>query len=208
MATNSTMRVARVVVAAVLGGVALQGCGRSADAPAASAAPSAATAPAATTATGAPGAAPATEAPASAEKRAEAIREASAQWPKVAGRWTRGDTDSKYVAWFDGDRLAYLEEDMNQGDYGRKQQRYWFDDGALFYYTGEGPSALPGGTAPGSLPPNVPVVAEFRGAQVVRAVSREHFGEQKLDPMLVEGIQRHAAALAGAAQDEWSAQRR
>lgn len=155
---------------------------------------------------GAPAAAPAAP---SGETRAREIRAASAQWPKVEGRWTHGDTDSRYVAYFDGGRLRYLEEEMNAGAAGgRRANRYWFDDGALFYYDGEKPSSVPGGDGPGMLPPNVAVVAEFRGADVVRAVAREHYGEKKLDDATIAGIRRHAAALAGAAQDEWSARQR
>jgi hypothetical protein len=145
----------------------------------------------------------------SGEARAREIRAASAQWPKVEGRWTRGDTDSRYVAYFDGGRLRYLEEETNAGKTGaRRANRYWFDDGSLFYYDGEKPSSVPGGDGPGMLPPNVAVVAEFRGADVVRAVAREHYGEKKLDDTTIAGIRRHAAALAGAAQDEWSARQR
>lgn len=143
-----------------------------------------------------------------AAERAERIAAAAAQWPKVEGRWTRGDTDSRYTAYFDGERLRYLDEQMGMGDYGSRHHRYWFDDGALFYYEGEKSSDVPGGTKPGMLPPVVPVVAEFRGGEVVRAVAREHYGEKKLDDATVAGIRNHAAALAGAAQDEWSAQHR
>jgi hypothetical protein len=141
-------------------------------------------------------------------ERADRITAAAAQWPKVEGRWTRGDTDSRYTAYFDGERLRYLDERMGMGDYGSRRHRYWFDDGALFYYEGEKSSDVPGGTKPGMLPPVVPVVAEFRGGEVVRAVAREHYGEKKLDDATVAGIRNHAAALAGAAQDEWSAQHR
>jgi hypothetical protein len=161
-----------------------------------------------------PGEAPAAATPApaaasvSAEDRAASIRDSAAQWPKVEGRWTRGDSDSRYVAYFDGGELRYLEEDLSMGDYGSRRNRYFYEDGALFYYAGEKSSDVPGSSGPGGLPPVVPVVAEFRGPEVVRAVAREHFGEKKLDDAIVAGIRGHAATLAGAAQDEWSAQRR
>jgi hypothetical protein len=138
------------------------------------------------------------------EARARAARDAASGWPKVEGRWTRGDTDSRYVAHFDGGQLRYLLEEMSLGDRGSRRNEYWFNGGELYYYVGEKPSAY-GGTGPGALPPTVPVVAEFRGAEVVRAISREHYGEKKLDDEALAGIRRHAAALAGAAQDEWSA---
>jgi hypothetical protein len=213
-----------VLIGIVLAGAALAGCERKAEPGAAPAAGSAAPASGATTAgEGAPAAATtsaaapgATAAAAStgadtsapAADRADSIRASAAQWPKVEGRWTRGDTDSRYVAYFDGGELRYLEENMSMGDYGSRQNRYFYEDGALFYYVGEKSSDVPGSTGPGGLPPVVPVVAEFRGPEVVRGVAREHFGEKKLDAAIVEGIRRHGAVLAGAAQDEWSAQQR
>jgi hypothetical protein len=200
-----------VLMGIVLAGAALSGCERKAgtDAvpPAGGASGAAApTTPSAASAAGGAGAAAAASAPAS--ERADVIRTSAAQWPKVEGRWTRGDSDSRYVAYFDGGELRYLEENLSMGDYGSRQNRYFYEGGALFYYAGEKSSDVPGSTGPGGLPPVVPVVAEFRGPEVVRGVAREHFGEKKLDPAIVEGIRRHAAVLAGAAQDEWSAQQR
>jgi hypothetical protein len=138
--------------------------------------------------------------PAAGASGAAAVRAAAAAWPRVEGRWTRGDTDSRYVAYFDADALRYLEEDVARGAGGTDSQRYWYEDGALVYFEGVAPSALPGAG-----PSTVPVVAEFRGAEVVRAVAREHSGEKKLDAAAVEALRRHAAALAGAATDEWNA---
>lgn len=138
------------------------------------------------------------------EARARAAREAAANWPKVDGRWTQRDVDSKFVAHFDGGQLRYLVEEPASPEAGGGRNEYWFDAGELYYYAGEKPSAY-GGTGPGALPQRVPVVAEFRGAEVVRAISREHYGEKKLDDDTVAALRRHAAALAGAAQDEWSA---
>lgn len=167
---------------------------------------SAATAPAG--ATPAPTSAPTVDAAA----RASAIRDASARWPKVEGRWTRGATDSSFVAWFDGGRLRYLEERATLRGGPPLVNRYWFDDApvdrALFYFDGRKPSSVPGGDGPGQLPPTVAVVAEFRGAEVVRAVAREHYGEKKLDDAAIAEVRANAAALAGAAQDEWSAKQR
>jgi hypothetical protein len=204
-----------VLMGIVLATAALSGCERKAgtDAvPPAGGAPRAAAdapVPAATAAaaSGALGSA-AAAATAPAAERAALIRASAAQWPKVEGRWTRGDSDSRYVAYFDGGELRYLEESLSMGDYGSRQNRYFYEGGALFYYAGEKSSDVPGSTGPGGLPPVVPVIAEFRGPDVVRGVAREHFGEKKLEPMIVEGIRRHSAVLAGAAQDEWSARQR
>jgi hypothetical protein len=206
-----------VLMGIVLAGAALSGCERKAGPEAVAPARGAAVAdgaaadpaaPATTAAASAEGAGPAAAPSAPGAERADVIRASAAQWPKVEGRWTRGDADSRYVAYFDGGELRYLEENMSMGDYGSRQNRYYYEGGALFYYAGEKSSDVPGSTGPGGLPPVVPVVAEFRGPDVVRGVAREHFGEKKLEPAIVDGIRRHAATLAGAAQDEWSAQQR
>ncbi len=220
MATRHAVVIGTVLGIALAGG-ALGGCERKAapaagtggappgDVAAGSAsssandAPAAAAAPDSVSADSASGAAPLPAA-----ERAERIRASAAQWPKVEGRWTRGDADSRYVAHFEAGELRYLEENLSMGDYGTRLNRYFYEGGALFYYAGEKSSDVPGSTGPNGLPTVVPVVAEFRGPEVVRAVGREHFGEKKLDPAIVEGIRRHAAVLAGAAQDEWSAQQR
>jgi hypothetical protein len=195
----------RIVAIALCGTVLLAACGRGGDQAGGAPAAGAASTTGGTAAAGGDAAARATTSAApTGEARARAIRDAAAAWPKVEGRWTRGAADSRYVAYFDGGELRYLVEDATLGDGGTRRQQYWFDAGELWYYVGEKPSAY-GGTGPGALPPSVPIVAEFRGAEVVRAVSREHYGEKKLDDEAVRGIRAQAAALAGAAQDEWSA---
>lgn len=167
----------------------------------------------------APSGSPATAAPSSApnsassgttaaigDVRARDIRDAAAQWPKVEGRWKHGAADSSYVAYFDGGQLRYLEEHATAN--GAGTNRYYFDGGSLFLFEGAKPSSVPGGEGPGMLPPTVAVFAEFRGNEVIRAVAREHYGEKKLDDAAIAALRAQAAALAGAAQDEWSARQR
>ncbi|MFO0450575.1 MAG: hypothetical protein ACK52I_18265 [Pseudomonadota bacterium] len=136
--------------------------------------------------------------------RAAAVRTRAESLPKVEGRWRHGDADSAFVARFDDGELRYLEERV-EGPGGPRENRYFFAGGELWYYAGEQPAGGASGGGPGAMAGRVRVVAEFRGTEVVRGVSREHHGEKKLSPAVLEVIRRHAQALAGAAQDEWSA---
>lgn len=180
-----------LLVAVVL--LPLAACGQREPAPA-PAPPPAATAPA-----------PAAQ-PASGRERAEAIRVAADRYQKVEGRHARGDADTAYVAYFDGGELRLIEASTAMGDYGKREARYWFEGGQLFYHTGEMPSQSMAGGGREGLVPNVPVVAEFGpGGEVVRAIRIEHAGETKLDDVAVAGIRNVATALSQAATDEWSA---
>jgi hypothetical protein len=136
---------------------------------------------------------------------APGVPEASAAGvASVEGRWASGDTESRYVAHFEGGVLRRLEEEQQVGGT-RRVQRYWYEDGALARYEGVQPSTLPDASGAATA---VPVAVELRGADVIRAVAREHSGAKKLDDATIDRIRRHAAALAGAAQDEWSARAR
>jgi hypothetical protein len=130
---------------------------------------------------------------------------AGAAWPSVTGHWLRGDTDSRFTAWFADGELRYLEEVALRRGAPPLRGRYYFEHGALFYYSGEEPArATVGGGATG-IAASVSVLAEFEGAQARRAVRVEHYGEVLLDAAAVTELRRHAAILAGVARDEWSA---
>ena len=149
-----------------------------------------------------PGAATAT-APAAA--RAAALAAASAGWPKVTGHWLRGDTDSRFTAWFEHGELRYLEELAVRRGATPLHGRYYYERGTLFYYSGEAPAGAQVGGGATAVAETVPVLAEFDGAQARRALRIEHYGEVPLAAAAVTALERHAAILAGVARDEWSA---
>jgi hypothetical protein len=160
-------------------------------------------------------AAPATAAPAAdaprpkgAPARAAALAAASAAWPKVAGHWLHGDTDSRFTAWFQDGELRYLEEVVVRHGAASLHGRYYFEHDALFYYSGESPAGTAVGGGATAMAARVPVMVEFEGAQLRRAVRVEHYGEVRLDAAAVIELKRRAAALARVARDEWSVRRR
>jgi hypothetical protein len=139
--------------------------------------------------------------------RAAALRAAAPGLTALHGRWDEDGSRSEYTAYFSAGRLGYLDERQRiAASPGSLRNEYFFDGGTLFYFSGEQPAADGYGGGPQALAATVPSLAEFRGAQVLRAVRKEHFGEVPLTPAAIDAIRRHAAALAGAAANERAAQ--
>jgi hypothetical protein len=140
-------------------------------------------------------------APADAATRAATLEAAAPGLQKVDGRSQRGVEPSSYSAYFDHGQLRYLDERVLPPRGAPRRNRYFFDDGRLFYYVGE---AAAGGTGGGvsALGPTVPVQAEFAGAKTLSAVRIEHFGAVRLEEAQAEEIRRQAAELASVAAAE------
>jgi hypothetical protein len=147
-----------------------------------------------------PAAAPAA-APA-ASVRADAIRSAATRLPNVSGHRDGPGGAAQWKATFAGDELTLIEESVADGPRPPLENRYYFERGTLFYFTGQ-QAAAPGGGAegPGA---RVPLTAEFRGLQPVSAVRIEHYGPVPLAAARIQQIAARAAELASAARDERS----
>jgi hypothetical protein len=143
---------------------------------------------------------------ADASARAAALRAAAPGLVALHGRWDEPGSRSEYTAYFSAGRIGYLDERQRVAPSGSLHNEYFFDDGALFYFSGELPATAGFGGGPDAVGPVVASLAEFRGAQVLRAVRIEHFGEVPLDAATIGAIRRHAAALAGAAANERAAE--
>ncbi|MBS0376030.1 MAG: hypothetical protein JSR73_15730 [Proteobacteria bacterium] len=150
-----------------------------------------------------PAAAPPAPLPASA--RADAIRAAASGQPAVEGRRDRADGAATWRAVFAGDAPALVEESVAVPGGAPYVNRYYYEQGALFYYAGE-QAAEAGSGAAGPFA-RVAVQAEFDGARARRAVRLEHYGPVPLPPALAQAIAARGAELAAAARDEHSARR-
>jgi len=156
-------------------------------------------APAAPTPAGALASAPAADA------RAAAIRAAAPGLASLAGRRDAPGLDASWRAYFAGEELRLIEESVADPPRPPLENRYYFEHGALFFFTGEQPAEAGGGA--GGAAPRAALLAEFRGAEAARAVRIEHYGAVRLAPERVVAIARRAAELASAARDERSATR-
>jgi hypothetical protein len=142
-------------------------------------------------------------APAAARVRAQAIAAAVAGRPSVDGHRDGPGGDAAWRAFFAGDELALIEERVADPPRPPLENRYYFENGTLFYFAGQ-QTAEPGSGADGAAA-RVPVLAEFHGAQATSAVRIEHYGAVPLAPGRVATIAARAAELAAAARDEHSA---
>jgi len=153
-----------------------------------------------------PGAAPAARpaaAPATPEARAAAL-DAATTLARTDGHWDHGRERVDFSGYFEGRSLRYLVATTSRPGAPPLTNRYYFENGALFYVRGEAPEAGPG-AGPAATLPVVPLRAAFRGAEVLSAVRVEHFGEVRLDAAAILAIRRDAAALASAVTAEHNA---
>jgi hypothetical protein len=134
--------------------------------------------------------------------RAAAIEAAIAGYEIVRGHWERGAERSTYAAYFENGRLRYLDETVAAPGAPARRNRYYYDNGVLFYIAGEVRASTVVGGGAGAVGPSVPVRAEFQGTKTLAAVRVEHYGEVKLAPGEVEALRRQAAELASAATAE------
>ena len=143
--------------------------------------------------------------PASAETRALGTRSQAKKLPSVKGELQLGAEHSSYTGYLQGEAVVYLDERVTGSDHRTRHRRYYFDNGALYYYEAEAAATQVGGgaTATG---PSVPVQVEWNSAgQAVRALRIEHYGPVKLDPQSVSAIVARAALLSKLATEQWHA---
>ena len=140
----------------------------------------------------------------SALERVAALEAASGSFERAEGHWEHGSEHLSFTAYFDGHTLRYLLETTDRPGLAALHNRYYFDNGALFYYVGEVVAASTEG-APGNSAAVVAEHAEFRGATVLNAVRVEHFGEVRLDAAAIAAIRRDAAEFAGVVTGEHNA---
>lgn len=66
-------------------------------------------------------------------RRALRIELALDDYRAIAGAWAAGDATSEFMAYFEGDTLRLIEEELDFGEYGAAHATYYFDDDGLFY---------------------------------------------------------------------------
>ncbi|HXQ32094.1 MAG TPA: hypothetical protein VN790_09045 [Steroidobacteraceae bacterium] len=138
------------------------------------------------------------------EARAAAFDAAAPGYRQV--RWHRdlASGQGACVGYFDRGELRLIEETVARPGAPSLSNRYYFERGALFYFSGEMPATAVG-AGPAAVAPRVAVRAEFRGAATLSAVRIEHYGEVRLDPAAIADIRRDAATLATATAAERAA---
>ena len=146
-------------------------------------------------------AAPSTQAApaAGAAARAQALEAAAPALEKLDGRWQRGEEPSSWVAYFERGQLRFLDERVAPPRGAPRRNRYYFENGRLFYYAGESPASEGLGGGGDARAPTVPVTAEYSGQRALAAVRIEHYGPVPLAPAEAAAILRQAGELASIA---------
>jgi hypothetical protein len=111
----------------------------------------------------------------------------------IAGSWAAGDATSSFMAYFDGDSLRLIEEDLDFGEYGRAHATYYFDGGLFYVVENERRTRLdPDAPGADSLQTRVWFGPDGRVEQSEQIVNG---GAAPLPPAEAEGFLRHADAL-------------
>jgi hypothetical protein len=135
-------------------------------------------------------------APPGAAARAQALEAAAATLEKLDGRWQRGAEPSSWAAYFERGQLRFLDERVTPPGGAVRRNRYYFDNGQLFYFAGEAPASATVGGGADARAPTVPVQAEFSGQRALAAVRIEHYGAVPLTAAEAAAILAQARELA------------
>lgn len=73
-----------------------------------------------------------------AQAKAAAIESQSSSLDRREGQWTLGSATIGYSVLMSGPAVSYIEEHVDAGDAGNSVNKYYFEDGALFFYQDEG----------------------------------------------------------------------
>lgn len=113
----------------------------------------------------------------------------------VDGTWAAGDASSTFTAYFAGDTLRLIGEELRAGDYGTETSAYYFADGALFYAVQDAVRLRLGAEA-GAEPDTLRLrVALTPDGDLLAAEGTVNGEPEPVDRVHVEGVRRHAEAL-------------
>lgn len=111
----------------------------------------------------------------------------------IAGSWAAGDATSSFMAYFDGDSLRLIEEELDFGEYGAAHATYYFDGGLFYVVENERRTRLdPDAPGADSLQTRVWFGPDGSVEQSEQIVNGE---AAPLPAMEAEGFRRHADAL-------------
>ncbi len=142
-----------------------------------------------------------------APERAAKLDAALGTLAKVDTHREDGVRHTSLSGYFRDGQLVVLEETVTGGTAPALHNRYYYEHGLLFYFSGEMPAGAIGG-GPNALGATVPAHAQFEGARTLAAVRNEHYGEVRLDEAAVGAIRRQGAELASAVTSEEQAPKR
>lgn len=122
------------------------------------------------------------------------------QYRKIVGQWQNEQTTSTYQAYFDGPKPVYIVETAGgERTQGYAVNKYYYRDGKLFYFRGQGSAGSPDILNP--QPAEIDIQLAYGGnGKLVRAVKVINGRPVQLEPGEAAAIREHAGELRRQAQ--------
>ena len=121
----------------------------------------------------------------------------------VTGNWYMGEAKSKFQAYYAGDELKLIIEQMDVGEYGSSEYRYYFKDGYLFYYEQNGKRTAPNSKRPDEAD-NVNVVMHFdKEGTLVSSSKKINFNPVELHEIEAPGVLKHCEVLVAISRNNY-----
>ena len=126
------------------------------------------------------------------------------QMQKVSGKWAMGDASSVFDAYYAGDELKLMVEQMDMGDYGSSDYRYYFKEGYLFYHEQNGKRMAPNSDNPDEAA-DINVIMHFNPEGTLVASSKKvNFNLVELHDIEAPGVLRHCELLIEISDDQFN----
>ena len=121
----------------------------------------------------------------------------------VTGNWYMGEAKSNFQAYYAGDELKLIIEQMDMGEYGSSEYRYYFKDGYLFYYEQNGKRTAPNSKRPDEAD-NVNVVMHFNKEGILVSSSKKiNFEPVELLDIEAPGVLKHCEVLVAISKNNF-----
>jgi hypothetical protein len=137
------------------------------------------------------------ELPATPEAIRAAVTATAAALPhyhQITGRWQNEQTTSTYHAYFSGPHLEYVTESAGDGDKSYAVNKYYYVDGVLYYFHGQG--SVGSGDSFNPQPAEIDVQIAFDAAgRVTRSVKTLNGRSAALEKGEAAAILEHAGEL-------------
>ncbi|HET7370864.1 MAG TPA: hypothetical protein VFK45_08505 [Gammaproteobacteria bacterium] len=118
-----------------------------------------------------------------------------AQYRKVVGQWQNEQTTSTYQAYFDGSKPIYIVETAGgERTQGYAVNKYYYRDGALFYFRGQGSAGSADILNPQPAEIDIQLAFGVNG-KLLRAIKTVNGRPLSLEPGEAAAIRGHAGEL-------------
>jgi putative lipoprotein len=120
---------------------------------------------------------------------------------KVLGDWEMGDASSVIEAYYTKDELKLIVEQMNMGDYGSSEYKYYFKEGYLFYHEQNGKRITPNSNQAA----DVNVIMHFNSfGDLVASSKKVNLQQVELHDIEAPGVLKHCELIVEIANQNFN----